>query len=208
MANSDNWYTSNQVLDCVESFFGGPIGLDPTGSPHSLVAERAEFVIDEMMDCLAMEWPKTRTAFQNCPYSNPSVFIDRFIDQRDLVDQFGQAECVLVNCCTSTRWCQKLLKWGDYACFPSPRLRFLRPRKSEEEIWNDCGQPTDSAAKTWNKYAKLVDAENKLDTVEIVGGVELVLPPSPRYDNLIVGRGLGYGAFYKAFRELGFITEL
>jgi hypothetical protein len=194
---TDEWYTPVEVLDAVEAFFGQMIGLDPTSTPNSPAWARSAFKMTALDDALSGRWSDAGPVFLNPPYSDPAPFLDAAWeymlgrahpqigpDGREYLGRrlWKPLGVTLTNAATSTRWCQTLLSRGHFACFCSPRIRFLRERTEKDD---------------------------KLETVYTgPTGVELVQPGSPRYESLIVGFGGQFDRFKAAFGGLGYCTEL
>jgi hypothetical protein len=202
--SSDEWLTPEDILDGVEKFFRRMIGFDPTCSPDSPAWGRAGIKLTIDDDALSMDrWPERGPAFVNMPYSNPPPYIDRAIAY---YDDYEEPVVTLTNAATSTVWCQELLRSADFACFASPRIRFLRARLPASTFG---AFPEFSPPEAQAKWRKAVAAEAALPTV-FVGprGVELVQPSSPRYENLICGFGGQFDDFLEAFGAFGTCLEL
>jgi phage N-6-adenine-methyltransferase len=221
MAN-DEWYTPEPLVKDIDKYIDSP-WLDPVGSSISPAHAHATLSFSENDDSLLVDWEVEECAidkhlglFMNPPYSKPKEFINKAISfqQRDC----GQRGVVLVNAATSTKWCQKLLKAADFACFVSPRIRYLRQRKKPTEFH----PPSHHApASGWVDYRNRLAAEAALPCEYSVSLnypdriIELVQPSAPRYENLIVGfKGatesisVAYEEFHNTFSSHGVIVAL
>lgn len=183
----DEWYTPPEILDCVEYFFGDGPWLDPTCSPASPAWYRAARTLTKDEDAIETHWPHGLHVFLNPPYSNPSPFTEKFAEH--CVLHWDICGVALLNASTDTRWAQALFKLADFACFVSPRIRFLRERGEDDDGLETVFCPPD------------VD-------------VELVQPSSPRYSNMLVGFARQASRiddghrFRAAFGDLGYCVDL
>jgi choline dehydrogenase-like flavoprotein len=215
LEDTNQWYTPREVLDPVKFFFNlvNPARgwFDPCGSPVSI----ASLYADEMLtgsgpldDCLLRNnWPEMMHVFNNPPYSDAAPFVDahirQFQDERGRLRGFHRsAGIMLVNSATSTKWWQKLARTSRGFCFVTPRIRFLRVRKTDEEIIQL------NSNKPEQKIQKLIEREQAMETVEHIGGRDLVQPASPRYESTIFWHGAGsFVNFARAFEDLGVICQ-
>ena len=235
---TDEWYTPVDFLERVRDYFGAGIAFDPTCSPSSPAWDyaQAKFTIED--DALTSEWPEMRRVFFQPPYSKPAEFVSKLVEHSYRVGHRGvgtvPVALALMNASTSTRWAQELLREGSFACFASPRIRFYRAREADEAIFvrfaPEAGyrlelrkiagehgfasfvefaraKPHRSPAAS--DLAKALAAEDALETIYVASdGTELVQPPSPRYENLIVGFEGGFADFVRAFEDLGHCVRL
>lgn len=128
----DSWGTPPEIINAVKWVFGGTIGLDPCSNRRAQQTVRSVVWLDGFGG-LDYDWCTADTVFVNPPYSNPAPWVDKFIGE-------VRTGVMLVNACTDTVWCQKLLCQCDAVCFTRGRLAFLHPETGEPTKGNRMGQ--------------------------------------------------------------------
>jgi len=123
-SGDNEWYTPPEYLDAARAVLG-TIDMDPASSAVANQAVGAALFYAAEDDGLLQPW-KGRL-FMNPPYSRPlcGQFCARMVEQW----RYGRVSeaIVLVNNATETTWFQAMLSASSAVCFPSGRVRFLRP---------------------------------------------------------------------------------
>lgn len=122
------WYTPAEYLDAARGVLGG-IDLDPASSAvaQRLVQARKYFTKED--DGLGKSW--AGRVWMNPPYA--SGLVDRFVDKLAAHYAAGDvtAAVCLVNNATDTKWFRQGADTASAICFPTGRVRFLRPDGEE-----------------------------------------------------------------------------
>jgi ParB family chromosome partitioning protein len=118
------WYTPPEYLDAARAVLGG-FDLDPASSAAAQENVRAGAYYSREDDGLSRRW--FGRVWMNPPYA--SGLVDDFAGK--LVSEYKAGEVtaavVLVNNGTETAWFRRLLDAASAVCFPTGRVRFLRP---------------------------------------------------------------------------------
>lgn len=120
----NEWYTPPEFIAAARAVMGG-IDLDPASSEIANKTVSAFRIFTAADDGLAQEWGGR--VWMNPPYEKG--LIDKFAEKlRDEV-KAGRVEqaVVLVNNATDTRWFATLCEVASMLCFPTGRIRFLKP---------------------------------------------------------------------------------
>ena len=124
--NSGNqeWYTPVEYINSAFKVMGS-IDLDPASSVLAQQTVQAKDFYCVETNGLKQKW--VGNIWLNPPYARGLIdkFINKLEEQVDL--GYTQSYIVLTNNATETKWGQKLIKMSDSICFPSYRIRFLRP---------------------------------------------------------------------------------
>lgn len=123
-SGENEWYTPAHILEAARITLGD-IDLDPASSDVANRAVKAARIFTAEDDGLAQEW--FGRVWMNPPYAQP--LIAQFVEKVCTSYRSGdiKAAIVLVNNGTETAWGQALLNSATAVCFPSSRIRFLRP---------------------------------------------------------------------------------
>jgi hypothetical protein len=121
---ADNWYTPKWIFDALNLEFDVDV-CSPIGGTGLVPAKKFYSIED---DALKQEWHGL--VFMNPPFSNPTPFVDRFIDHNNGI-------CLLTF--AKAKWFHKL--WNaPSAIIPLPvNLRFVRPEGGEDQIMHNTG---------------------------------------------------------------------
>ena len=119
---ADNWYTPKWIFDALAVEFDLDV-CSPVGGTGLVPAKRFYSIED---DALQQEWHGF--VFMNPPFSNPTPFVDKFIEHNNGI-------CLLTM--AKAKWFHKL--WNANALIiPLPvNLRFVRPEGGEDQIMHN-----------------------------------------------------------------------
>jgi len=123
-SGDNEWYTPPEYIEAARMVMGG-IDLDPASSEVANQTVGAARIFTAAEDGLAQAW--AGRLWMNPPYEKGLV--ERFAEKlRDEV-QAGTVEqaVVLVNNATDTRWFSTICQVATMLCFPTGRVRFLKP---------------------------------------------------------------------------------
>jgi ParB family chromosome partitioning protein len=120
----DEWYTPPEYIDAARQVLG-TIDLDPASSDIAQQTVQATTYFTIETDGLSRPW--SGKVWMNPPYGTEliSEFVSKLCTHFDAGDV--PEAIVLVNNATETSWFQSLAKRAAATCFPSRRIRFLRP---------------------------------------------------------------------------------
>lgn len=127
-SGDNEWYTPPEILEAARLVLG-TIDLDPASSAVANRAVRATRFFSSDDDGLKQSW--SGKVWMNPPYA--AALIGRFVEKITGHYDEGDIEAaiVLVNNGTETAWGQRLLAGCTSVCFPSSRVRFLKPDGSK-----------------------------------------------------------------------------
>jgi ParB family chromosome partitioning protein len=132
----NEWYTPEDYIERAR-FVLNEIDLDPATSPEANRTVKASQIFTKEDDGLKHEW--RGRVWLNPPYSQP--IIQHFVEK--LVTGFKQGEVseaiLLVNNSTETGWFQSAATIATAICFPSHRIKFVKPE-------GDAGSPLQGQA--------------------------------------------------------------
>ncbi|MBU2843552.1 DNA N-6-adenine-methyltransferase [Acidithiobacillus thiooxidans] len=123
-SGENEWYTPAEFIEAARVAMGS-IDLDPASSAIANETVKATTFFTKEDDGLTKEWHGA--LWCNPPYAQPLIanFAEAIASKYE-AGEIQQA-CVLVNNATETKWFQRLLSVADAVCFPSSRIRFIRP---------------------------------------------------------------------------------
>lgn len=123
-SGENEWYTPSEFIEAARLAMGG-IDLDPASSTIANKTVKADQYFTKEDDGLSKKWHGN--IWLNPPYAQPLIaqFAEAIASNYEC-GEYQQA-CVLVNNATETRWFQRILYVADAICFPSSRIRFIRP---------------------------------------------------------------------------------
>ncbi len=120
-SGNNEWYTPPEIIEAARRTMGR-IDLDPASNE---VAQRwidAGSYYTKEDDGLLLSWGGR--VWLNPPYE--AKLIGQFVDK--LISSTGIEQAItLTNNATETKWGQKILASANAICFPSQRVKFLRP---------------------------------------------------------------------------------
>jgi hypothetical protein len=118
------WYTPDHILQFARGMLGGPFDLDPASSEQANRVVGASRFYTKEMNGLALPWEAERL-WLNPPYSRGLLaqFIDKLLLERSAFRVKSAA--LLMNNCTETAACQKVLRHARQVCFLHKRIKFL-----------------------------------------------------------------------------------
>lgn len=119
---NNEWYTPPGLIEAARGTMGR-IDLDPASNPIAQQWIKAGSYYTKEDDGLMLSWGGR--VWINPPYEKGLV--DRFIDKLLSSPSVEQA-ITLTNNATETKWGQKVLTNANALCFPSQRVKFLRPK--------------------------------------------------------------------------------
>jgi ParB family chromosome partitioning protein len=118
------WYTPPEFVDAARAVLGA-IDVDPASAERAQETVRAGTYYTKEDDGLSRPW--AGRLWLNPPYEKKLV--DAFTEK--LVNHYRAGDVteavVLVNNATDTEWFCRLAAAASAACFPSRRIKFLRP---------------------------------------------------------------------------------
>ena len=117
---SDEWYTPRWLFDQLDIEFD----LDPASCPKELSAVPARRIFTVEDDGLSQPWEGR--VWLNPPYSNPSPWVDRFIDHGHGI--------ALLPVSANAAWMFRIWAEADGMAVPSYLLRFNRADGTEYSI--------------------------------------------------------------------------
>lgn len=112
-------YTPPEIITKVRAVLR-VIDLDPASCSmaNQTVCATTYYAIED--DGLSHEW--SGRVFLNPPYSNMDEWTDKLLDSPLVTESI-----TLSNNATEAEWCQRLMRAAQAVCFPSGRIRFVRP---------------------------------------------------------------------------------
>lgn len=120
MGLSDQWCTPPVVASELESFFDGPVDVDPCSNDFAVVAARRRYSFGGLL--LPWGFPGERgTAFENFPYSAGAAWGAKAIHEMKVGNV--QELVRLSPMSTSTEW------WADICTVPARNPRILALKK-------------------------------------------------------------------------------
>jgi phage N-6-adenine-methyltransferase len=127
-SGDNEWYTPAEYIEAATEVLEF-IDLDPASSEAANSVVNASTFYTAEHNGLEKAW--FGNVWLNPPYANSLVrqFCDKLVEECD-AGNVAQA-IVLVNNATETKWMQKLLGACSAACFPSGRVRFWKPEKTQ-----------------------------------------------------------------------------
>lgn len=136
-ARSVEWGTPRRVLDPVDRFCGGQIGLDPATTPDNPTRARVFFTRSD--DGLGRSWREPGVVFVNPPYGGGTRFQD-WCRKIDAEARLGQEILALLPCGArfSTRYFQDyiLSSYLEAVCFIRGRVKFI-PMENQKDPGNN-----------------------------------------------------------------------
>ncbi|WP_108651284.1 DNA N-6-adenine-methyltransferase [Dongshaea marina] len=124
--NNDEWNTPAQYIEAARKVMGS-IDVDPASNPVAQLSVRAKRFYSRENSGLAAEANWRGNLWMNPPYSRGLLgdFCSRLLAELE-AGRVKQA-IVLVNSGTETKPYQAMLSKASALCFPSKRIRFIRP---------------------------------------------------------------------------------
>jgi hypothetical protein len=124
-SQSDQYYSTDEIMNPVRELFGGPPDLDPMSCDEANQHVQAKHYYTAENDGLVQPW--FGNVYWNPPWSGTGSDSMKNRGVTKLLTGYRsgevkQAICVLNGNATTTRWFQPLLDW--YVCFPPKRIRF------------------------------------------------------------------------------------
>ncbi len=123
---SDHWCTPRWLIERIEQFNGGTIGLDPCSNLESKVGALVEWNGPPRgKDGLAEPWTGYDLVFVNCPCSRGQLDV---WTAKMCTEAYRGAEIIgLVPVATATRWWQVMAPKCRAVLFLGKRVRFVGP---------------------------------------------------------------------------------
>lgn len=121
---NNEWFTPGYIVDAAREVMGS-IDVDPASCETANTRHvHADTFYSEDDDGLLNDW--LGNVWMNPPYS--AGLLPKFIEKLDSQISVGNVTqaTILVNNATETRWCQKIFKMSDAACFLRGRVQFYR----------------------------------------------------------------------------------
>ena len=126
-SGENEWYTPPEYIEAARKVLGS-IDTDPASSPIANQTVKATGFYTIADNGLKQKWQGN--VWLNPPYAQPAI--SDFC--KTLVKKYSEGEIsaaiVLINNATETSWFQQLVTIAKVICFPSGRIRFLNPDKS------------------------------------------------------------------------------
>jgi len=121
-SGENEWYTPPKFIEAARKVMGG-IDLDPASSEIANKNVKADKYFTKDDDGLNQKWGGN--VWLNPPYAQPlmSQFAGKVVSSHKDITQ----AIVLVNNATETLWFQSMARVCSAVCFPSSRIRFLKP---------------------------------------------------------------------------------
>ncbi|KMK51486.1 hypothetical protein RO21_06110 [[Actinobacillus] muris] len=132
--DKDCWATPWPEFRGIQILLKRQFLLDACAAPHNAKCDR---FFTQAQDCLKTDWGEATTVWINPPYSNPTPFIQRAIEQSK---QAGHYVAMLLPADTSTRWFQLCQQNAREIWFiTGGRINFLHNRTGKAKTGNSKG---------------------------------------------------------------------
>jgi phage N-6-adenine-methyltransferase len=116
---ADDWYTPNTLFEALKVRFDLDV-CSPIGGGTKVPADRFYTIED---DCLVQQWEGF--VWMNPPYSNPTPFVEKFIEHRNGLCLIPMAKA---------KWFHKLWNSADLIIPMPVNLKFDRPTGEKMQI--------------------------------------------------------------------------
>ena len=123
-SGEDEWYSPENVVECVHNLFDGPPDLDPATSLKANELIKAKKIYTKDNPGIDKVWKGK--VFMNPPFGTKVIteLTSHFLNNLKTITE----GVVLTNSMTETIWAQKMLKNATSLCFPKGRLEFYNQK--------------------------------------------------------------------------------